>query len=172
MSWGVIFFFFWVVTQALLPMRRWVRAWQSGAYSLADMDWDYFCWNMKAHVSSSRCVFIIIDKKTGKTLKKSWGKAHLASNQYVYLLLNPHSVVQYVHFLKEEACRKSQRFSPEDIGIRVVYYRRINRRGIHRMIDPSVDLSREPVKAWGGYSWMYPGDEGLSVKQDSVPPLS
>ncbi|MCB1134940.1 MAG: HTTM domain-containing protein [Chlamydiia bacterium] len=150
MSLGVAFFFVWVLVQALLPLRRFFRARQSGAPSLLDYDWDHFCWNMKAKASKGTAYFVVYHLQTGEELRVFKGEDFLIDHQVMFLRGHPHAAVPFAHFVHRE-CGASV-----DLGVKCFFLMDINERGAREMVEPSVDLARVPIKPFGCYPCLYP----------------
>lgn len=152
---GIAFFFFWITLQFLLPLRRFLRAWQSNAPSLQDYDYDHFCWNMKSHSSASQCFFILFNRETGEELQVLKYEDFLLPRQARWAKGHPHGTIQFAHFLLE-LYKKETQLPLEHIGIKAFFLLSVNERPETFSIDEAVDLTQQTIQPFGTYSWMYP----------------
>lgn len=141
----------WFLLQLLLPMRAWLYpgdvAWSEEGHR--------FAWRMKLRDKQGDTRFIIEDPRDG-TRRIDRGDGVLTFRQQWKMACRPDLILQYAHHLRDN-------FTQQRGYIPRVYAKAqcsLNGRPKVPLIDPAVDLAREPV-TWRHDPWLLPLDPTL-----------
>ena len=145
-SWAVLAFLaLYVSWQLLLPLRHWLYP---GNVSWTE-EGHLYAWHMKLRSKSGRASFVVTEesgeefKVSPRTYLKSWQRRKMATR--------PDMIHQFVHYLGERLRAEGRAVA----SIRV--YARVSLNGRRRqyLVDPEVNLLREPRTIWAA-SWIEP----------------
>jgi hypothetical protein len=144
--------------QILLPLRHFLYP--------GDVNWTEeghnFSWHMKLRDKEGRAAFTISDPASGQEWKVSLRK-YLTSRQRSKVVTRPDMILQFSHYLAEEKRREGF----ENVEVRVRAMTSLNGRERQLLIDPAVDLAKQPRNLLPA-SWIMPLTEPL-VRRDRSP---
>ncbi len=143
--------------QILMPLRHHLYP--------GNVDWTEeghrFSWHMKLRTKNANSVFLITDRATGHISEVRPDK-YLSGRQCGKMATHPDMILQFAHFLADQMRRKGQ---PE-VEVRAQVMASLNGRGRELLVDPEVDLSRQP-RTLGHASWIRPLTLPLSARDSS-----
>lgn len=123
---------------------------------------DYFVWHMKLADIKAQGTFNVTEPATGRTWVPDLSR-HLNVRQAQIMFTDPDMVLQYAHFLEQEALANGL----GDIEVRANVQCSLNRREPRVLIDPEADLTAHERTLWPA-SFIIPFDEA-PVVGDSDP---
>jgi vitamin K-dependent gamma-carboxylase len=133
-----------IAIQVLLPLRHWIYpgdvAWTEEGHQ--------FSWRMKLRDKEGDATFIVTNPATGETWHES-ADAYLEPWQTRKMVNRPELIRQFTHHL---AALKSAEVGTT-VEVRVQSIVRLNHREPGVMIDPQIDLSKEPHRI-GPAKWI------------------
>ncbi len=103
---------------------------------------------MRTKVNAVR--FIVTDRTTGRSEFANF-LPWLTQRQCIKMVRDPEMLREFAHFLR----RKYQEELRKDVEVRVVALCMLNGRKPQQLVDPDVDLSREP-RRWLHQPWILP----------------
>ena len=103
---------------------------------------------MRTKVNAVR--FIVTDRTTGRSESANF-LPWLTPRQFNKMVRDPEMLREFAHFLR----RKYQDELRKDVEVRVVALCMLNGRKPQQLVDPDVDLSREP-RRWLHQPWILP----------------
>ena len=115
-----------------------------------------FSWHMKLRDKEARALFRLRDASTGTTWEVS-PRWHLTRRQAEEMASRPDMILQFAHHLAAEARRRGQ----ARVEVRALVTATLNGRRPQALVDPEVDLAKEPRSlrpAW----WIMPLREPLA----------
>jgi vitamin K-dependent gamma-carboxylase len=135
-----------LVFQLLVPLRHWLYP--------GNVNWTEeghrFAWRMKLRDKEASGQFYVIDRATGHTRQVD-PFTHLRDHQWREMISRPDMILQYAHFLADEARRTGVR----DVEVRALVSASLNGRPSQLLIDPSVDLAAQP-RTLAHVNWILP----------------
>lgn len=141
--------------QIFMPLRHFLYP--------GDVNWTEeghnFSWHMKLRDKEGRASFTITDPASGQEWKVNLRK-YLTSRQRGKVVTRPDMILQFSHYLAEEKRREGF----ENVEVRVRAMTSLNRRERQLLIDPTVDLAKQPRNLLPA-RWIMPLTEPL-VRQD------
>ena len=109
-----------------------------------------FAWHMKLRQKRGTATFLATDPANGRTWTIDW-KRHLTPAQIARLPRRPDMCLQFAHFLARELRETVNR----EIEIRVECNASLNGRPAQYLIDPKVDLAKQP-RSLAHADWIMP----------------
>ena len=109
-----------------------------------------FAWHMKLRDKDGDARFRVTTPSTGRVVHVD-PRDYLTRRQYRKMSTRPHMVLEFAHYLSEEYSASAG----EPVEVRADVFVSLNGRERQRMIDPDVDLSREPRGHWPK-AWIRP----------------
>jgi len=109
-----------------------------------------FAWHMKLRDKSAKAMFLVKDVETGKEWKEDPDK-YLSNRQERKMRTRPDMVRQYAHFLTKVYRAKGHK----NVEVRANIRASLNSRSYQPLIDPRVDLGKEPYSIWH-WDWIIP----------------
>ncbi|MHC4990110.1 MAG: HTTM domain-containing protein [Planctomycetota bacterium] len=147
---------FWVAFQVLVPLRHFLYPshvhWSEEGHR--------FSWHMKLRDKSASSTFFARDPDTGEEWQinpRTW----LSSKQTRKMSSRPDMTLQFAHFLAEQARAEGH----ERVEIRARVLASLNGRRRQLIIDPDVDLAKQPRNLLHS-SWIVPLTEPLRPVQE------
>ena len=147
--WVLAFLAVYVAIQVLVPLRHFLYP---GTVHWTE-EGHRFSWHMKLRDKKSDVSFFATDPTTGKTWEVNQ-REYLSSTQRRKVGNAPDMCLQFAHFLADTLREQGY----EDIEIRVRSRVSLNFREKQDMIDPTVDLSKEPRTLFRA-DWILPLEE-------------
>ncbi|QHI36056.1 hypothetical protein IMCC3317_14090 [Kordia antarctica] len=141
--WGLGIYMFFQVT---IPLRHFLFD--------GNVNWTEeghrFSWHMKLRSKSAKIKFTVIDHETesSKVVKLS---KYLTKRQRKKIKTKPDMILQFAHFLAEEAANSGQK-----ISVHVRSRCRLNTRPRADLIDPKVDLTKVKYPFYKKADWILP----------------
>lgn len=139
-----------VAIQVLVPLRVWL--------SPGDPSWTEdgvpFSWRMMLRAKVHALQVVIVDRER-KTAAPADVARWLTAQQFESMGYDPDMMRQFAHFVREREAEAGR-----DVAVHVVGWCSLNGRRPQRLIDPRVDLSREP-RSWGPTRFVVPLTEPL-----------
>lgn len=123
----------------------------------------YFSWRMMLRAKVSAVRFYLTDSHTGETKIASM-RPYLAMEQVSKFSRDPEMILQLAHFLADEYRTRYGR----EVEVRALVLTSLNGRKPQLLIDPNIDLAKEP-KGFHFRHWIMPQDEPLREVAWSLP---
>ncbi len=143
--WGVALLTAYVLLQILLPLRHLVipgnASWTEQGHR--------FAWHMKLRDKDADGRFTLTN-----SAGHSWTvdpREHLTARQLSKMASRPYMILQYAHFLAEEAAAQGQ----GDVIVQAQVWASLNGRSPQLLIDPTVNLAAQPRTPWP-VDWIVP----------------
>jgi hypothetical protein len=144
-NWGLALLAGYVLLQLVLPLRHFIIP--------GDVSWTEeghrFAWHMKLRDKDASTHFTITNGAG-----ESWQVdplEHLTARQLRKMSNRPYMILQYAHFLAEEAAAQGH----EDVEVRAEVWASLNGRSPQQLIDPTVNLAAQPRTLWP-VDWILP----------------
>jgi hypothetical protein len=134
-----------VLLQLVLPLRHFIIP---GEVSWTE-EGHRFAWHMKLRDKDASTHFTITNGAG-----ESWQVdplEHLTARQLRKMSNRPYMILQYAHFLAEEAAAQGH----EDVEVRAEVWASLNGRSPQQLIDPTVNLAAQPRTLWP-VDWILP----------------
>jgi hypothetical protein len=148
---ALLFMSLYLAFQALAPLRHWLYpgnpSWTEEGHLLA--------WHMKLRNKDGEALFLLTDPGTGKTWEVD-PRDHLTRRQYYKMIGRPQLIVQFAHYLAEQARQEGRGSVQVRARVRVS----LNGRAPQLLIDPQADLAQE-TWTWRACTWILPLDQSL-----------
>lgn len=148
-----------MVLQVLIPLRHLLYPGEVGWTE----EGHRFSWHMKLRDKSATASFEATDPATGK----SWTiqpRSHLTTRQARKLATRPDMILQFAHFLAEQARRDGH----AQVEVRAKVMASLNKRAKQWLIDPTVNLAAER-RTLGHAAWIVPLTQPLPSPGERVP---
>ena len=142
----VAFLAIYVAVHVLVPLRHFLYP---GAVNWTE-EGHRFAWHMKLRQKRGAAIFVATDPTTGKTWKIDPSR-YLSSKQTGRVGRWPDMCLQFAHFLARELREEGHR----EIEVRVECKASLNGRKYQYLIDPKVDLAKEP-RSLAHADWIVP----------------
>lgn len=107
-----------------------------------------FSWRVMLMEKAGYAIFHIKDPETGREWE-AYGRDHLTPAQEKQMSTQPDMILQYAHFLEQEALKEGVK----DPEVRVTSYVTLNGKGSRLLIDPTIDLT-EQAEGFGQKKWI------------------
>lgn len=147
------------LAQLVIPFRHFLEP--------GDPNWTerghHFSWRMMLRVKDSALWFYLTDPKTGKTGTADL-RRFITLDQFGKASRDPEMILQLAHLLADEFRRKTGR----DAEVRALVLTTLNGRKPQLLIDPAVDLAREP-RGFHQRPWIMAQTEPLRDKPWTIP---
>lgn len=141
----------WFALQTMIPLRHFLipgnASWTEGGHN--------FSWHMKLLDKAGRVDFEVTDRSDGSTWLVD-PRDYLTSWQYRKMSTRPHMIHLFAQHLADEMADVGH----QDVEVRARAEASLNGRKWQGLIDPTVDLSREPFR-FGADPWILPLEEPL-----------
>lgn len=148
-DWQLWFFLVFLAIQIIYPLFRFAKfIWrpkQSNLYG--DYFW-YFSWTMKLKAGVGYIDIRVFDRDTDETILRSSPEQIVPLKQYQSMVTFPTLSIQYAKYLE-----KKFQLPEKNYGLNFHTLSDYNNRGAKKMIDESVDFTREKIKYFGTYHW-------------------
>jgi uncharacterized membrane protein YphA (DoxX/SURF4 family) len=133
--------------QILIPLRHWLYpnyvAWTEEGHR--------FSWRMKLRNKSGDIAFFITDPETNQNWVVDL-EQDLTDRQISKMSTRPDMIIQYVHYLKEEA----RQAGIETPIIRVDSWVSLNGRPYQQLVDSTANLAEAPGNLFASAAWLLP----------------
>lgn len=143
---GLLLVATYVLLHVLLPFRHWLipgnPSWTEEAH--------FFSWRMMLRHKQAAVRFIATDRSDGRSGSVNLRK-WLNPHQLNRMSSDPESIRQFAHFMR----RQYAELGHDDVEIRAIALCSLNGRKPQLLVDPTVDLAREPA-AWFHADWIEP----------------
>jgi hypothetical protein len=140
-----------LAVQVLFPFRHWlypgVVHWTEEGHR--------FAWHMKLRSKSGTAKFLAVNRLTGET-REFDPEDHLTKRQAQKMEDRPDMILQFAHHVARELAGED----PENIEVYAEVRVSLNGRPRQLLIDPTVDLSRQP-RTLGHATWIMPLEQPL-----------
>jgi hypothetical protein len=129
--------FAYVLFHLVIPFRRWLYP----GSPLWTEQGHLFAWHMMLRAKVSALRFMVTDRATGRTAEvapddmKRW----LTPQQFESMGHDPEMIREFAHFIRAQYEEKGR-----DVEVRVLALCSLNGRKPQPLVDPTVDLSRQP----------------------------
>ncbi|MEK6259112.1 MAG: HTTM domain-containing protein [Planctomycetota bacterium] len=147
------------VGHLLIPLRPYLYP--------GDSSWTerghHFSWRMMLRSKSSALRYYVIDPKTGKTGSVDL-RRFVNLTQLTSFSRDPEMILHLAHFIGDEFHRQTGR----DVEVRALVLTTLNGRKPELLIDPHIDLAKEP-RGFHVRNWILPQNEPLRPVAWSVP---
>ena len=137
-KWGLALLAGYLLLQILLPLRHFVIP---GEVSWTE-EGHRFAWHMKLRDKDASANFIITN-----AAGQSWQVdplEHLTARQLRKMASRPYMILQYAHFLAEEAAAQGH----GEVKVQANVWASLNGRPPQQLIDPTVNLAAQPRTPW------------------------
>ena len=141
--------------QALVPLRHWLYP---GKVSWTE-EGHNFSWHMKLRHKAARVRFSVTDRATNKTWQPK-ALEYLAPWQYRKMTTRPPMILQFAHYLAEQARKEGH----EQVEVRVRAIVSLNGREPQMLIDPETDLAAQPRTFLAPAAWIVPLETPLPTR--------
>ena len=144
-NWGLALLTGYLLLQILLPLRHFVIP---GNVSWTE-EGHRFAWHMKLRSKDASAHFTLTN-----AAGESWQidpSAHLTDRQYDKMASRPYLILQYAHFLAEEASAQGH----GEVAVYAEVWAALNGRSTQQLIDPTVNLAAQPRTPWT-VDWILP----------------
>jgi vitamin K-dependent gamma-carboxylase len=132
--------------QVLFPLRHWLYpgdvAWTEEGHK--------FAWRMKLRDKAGQVRFFVTDRERERTWEVD-ARRYLTQWQRYEMSARPEMILQFAHHLADDLRARGH----DDIEVRAVAWVSLNGRRPQLMLDPEVDLARQPRSIWPA-SWILP----------------
>ncbi|TDU70901.1 vitamin K-dependent gamma-carboxylase-like protein [Prosthecobacter fusiformis] len=139
------------LVQILMPLRHWLYP--------GNVDWTEeghrFSWHMKLRSKDAQATFLVTDLRNGHITEVYPGE-YLTERQCGKMANRPDMILQFAHYLAEQLKRQDY----EKVEVRAHIMASLNGRKPQLLVDPTVDLSREP-RNLAPARWIMPLTEPL-----------
>lgn len=140
--------------QVLMPLRHWLYP--------GNVDWTEeghrFSWHMKLRSKDSEALFLVTDKSNGHIMEVYPGE-YLNDRQCGKMSTRPDMILQFAHYIAEQM----KVHQGMDVEVRAQVNASLNGRKPQLLIDPMVDLAKEP-RNLAHAKWIMPLTEPLSPR--------
>ena len=137
----------------MLPLRHFIIP---GEVSWTE-EGNRFAWHMKLRDKDASANFTLTN-----VAGESWQVDpfdHLTARQLRKMSTRPYLILQYAHFLAEDAAAQGQ----GEVAVRAEVWASLNGRPIQQLIDPTVNLAAQPRTPWP-VDWILPLTTPLVVE--------
>ncbi len=144
-NWGLALLTVYVLVQILLPLRHFIIP---GNVSWTE-EGHRFAWHMKLRDKDATATFTLTN-----AAGESWQidpLEHLTARQLRKMSNRPYMILQYAHFLAEDATAQGH----EGVEVRAEIWASLNGRSEQLLLDPTVDLAAQPRTPWV-VDWIVP----------------
>lgn len=144
-NWGLALLAGYVLLQILLPLRHFIIP---GHVSWTE-EGHRFAWHMKLRDKDASAIFTLTN-----AAGESWHvdpSAHLTARQYGKMASRPYLILQYAHFLAEEAAAQGH----GEVAVYAEVWASLNGRSYQLLIDPTVNLAAQSRTPWKA-DWIVP----------------
>lgn len=144
-SWGLVCLAVYVLLQIVLPLRHFIIP---GNVSWTE-EGHRFAWHMKLRDKDASAMFTLVN-----TAGETWEidpLEHLTARQLSKMSSRPYLILQYAHFLAEEAAAQGH----DSVEVRAEVWASLNGRSPQQLIDPTVNLAAQPRTPWA-VDWILP----------------
>lgn len=138
-----------VVLQICLPLRHWCYGGDIGWHERGH----YFAWRMMLRSKRSAVRYYVTDPVLGETWHPNYLTV-LSPQQLTKFGRDPEMILDLAHFLAEEYRRDTGRH----VEVRALVLTIYNGRKVQLLVDPTVDLAREP-RGFHYRQWILPQNE-------------
>lgn len=149
------FFALYLTLQILVPLRRYARAYLPGrrAPIYAEHN-NHFSWTMKLVFPSSEYFDLqLFDRATGEKLRSlDLRTLPIFARTSMVVKTRPRALLLLVRSLEPQIVAWAKE-AERDLGVRAFVRVSYNKRPSTLIVDPGVDLRKEPVKVFGTYAW-------------------
>jgi vitamin K-dependent gamma-carboxylase len=151
-----VFVWTYMAIQVALPLRHWLYP---GNASWTE-EGNFFAWRMMLSTKSGTCVFRVRDGATGREWEVNPYRK-LTFRQAYEMSEHPDRILQFAHQLASEL--RAQGY--DQIEVRADARASLNGRELQALIDPSVDLAKQP-RTWRPYTWIVPNTAPRPPKRE------
>lgn len=145
-QWVVVLLVLYLGFHLLIPFRHWLipghASWTEEGHR--------FAWRMMLRTKVNAVQFVVTDPKTGQS-ELAQITRWLTPRQFNKMARDPEMLREFAHFVRREYWEQLRR----DVEVRVVVLNSLNGRKPQQLVDPNVDLSREP-RRWWHKTWILP----------------
>lgn len=153
-NWGLALLTVYVLLQILLPLRHFIipgnPSWTEEGHR--------FAWHMKLRDKDADATFTLTNA-AGETWQID-PLEHLTARQLRKMSNRPYMVLQFAHFLAEDATAHGH----EGVEVRAEIWASLNGRSEQLLIDPTVNLAAQPRTPWV-VDWIVPLTTPLSPEE-------
>ncbi len=152
-NWELWFFLTFLTIQIVYPLFRYAKfLWRPNQSRIYGDYFGFFTWTMKLKATAGFVDINVFDRDTGETILRSTPEKTLPKKQYQILFSYPTLAIQYAKYIEEKF-----KLQEKNYGLNIHIIMDCNNRGPEKMIDDTVDFTKEKIKYFGTYHW-YLGD--------------